>query len=110
MTDSPARRRFSKRALRALAWVTGGLAFTTPFVALSASPRAATAEGAEGSRPVIVVRKITRRVVVHAAPETPPVRYVYVDGGFSGSSASQGSAASSAAVAAPSAPTSTGGS
>jgi len=107
MTDSPARRRFSKRALRALAWVTGGLAFTTPFVALSASPRVATAEGADGSRPVIVVRRITRRVVVHAAPETPPVRYVYVDGGSSGSS---GASASSAAVAAPSAPTSTGGS
>jgi len=107
MTDTPARRRFSRRALRALAWVTGGLAFTTPFVALSASPRVATAEGAEGSRPVIVVRKITRRVVVHAAPETPPVRYVYVDGSSSGSS---GASASSAAVAAPSAPTSTGGS
>ena len=107
MTEGQARRRFSKRALRALAWITGGLAFTTPFAALSASPRVASAEGTEGSRPVIVVREITRRVVVHAAPETPSVRYVYVDGGSSGTS---GSSASSVAVAAPSAPTSTGGS
>ncbi len=106
------RRRLSRRALRALAWAAGGLAFASPFAALTISPRPAAAEVTERPRRVIVVRKITRRVIVHAAPETPAVRYVYVDGGSSGSTGSSTgpSASGGTAVAAPSAPTSTGGS
>jgi len=104
MTDRPARRRFSKRALQAMAWVTGGLAFAAPLGALAASPKVAGAERAEQAPQLIVVRTITRRVVVHAAPGTAPIRYVYVDGSSSGAPASTGS------TTAPSAATSTGGS
>lgn len=114
MTDAPARRRrLSRRALRALAWVAGGLAFASPFAALTASPRPAVAADAARPRRVIVVRKITRRVIVHPAPESPPVRYVYVGGGSTGStptSATSSSGAPSAAAAPAPASTSTGGS
>jgi len=117
MTDTPARRRrLSRRALRALAWVAGGLAFASPFAALTAAPRPATAGDGARPRRVIIVRKITRRIVVHPAPEPLPVRYVYVGGGSSSasstssSSSSSSSSTSSNAVAAAPASTSTGGS
>ena len=117
MTDTPARRRrLSRRALRALAWVAGGLAFASPFAALTAAPRPATAGDGASPRRVIIVRKITRRIVVHPAPEPLPVRYVYVGGGSSSasstssSSSSSSSSTGSSAVAAAPASTSTGGS
>ena len=117
MTDAPTRRRrLSRGALRVLAWVAGALAFASPFAALTATPKPATAADSSRPRRVIIVRKITRRVVVHPAPETPAVRYVYVGGGTpstSGSSSSSsspsGTTSAPVAVAAP-AQTSTGGS
>ena len=121
MTDRPTRRpRLSRRALRALAWVAGGLAFASPFAALTVSPKPAAAESTKEPRQVILVRRITRRIVVHPAPEKPPVRYVYVGNGGTSSSTGASSSSSGAssgssvsggtAVAAPAAPTSTGGS
>lgn len=115
MTDTRApRRRLSRRALRALAWVAGGVAFASPFAALTASPRPAVAADSGDARRVIIVRKITRRIVVHPTPEPLPVRYVYVGGGSSSSSNSSSSSSSSSApaavAAAPPASTSTGGS
>lgn len=84
MTDR-ARRRASKRELRAWAWTAGGLAFLAPWAALGASPQPASARAA-GERPVILIRKITRRVVVqHPSANQAPVRYVYANGGSASS-------------------------
>jgi hypothetical protein len=91
MTEPRARRtRLSKRALRLWAWVAGGLAFLSPWAALALSPKpAAQAAQAPSERPVIIVRRITRRVIVRDAPRpsAPQIRYV-----SSGSSSSAGSA------------------
>ena len=116
------RRRLSKGALRALAWIAGGAAFAAPFASLTVSPRPATAASADtgSGRRVIIVKKITRRVVVHPAPDTPAVQYVYVGNGSSSSStastsspSSTGSSNNGPVAAAPPPPppaTSTGGS
>jgi len=91
MTEaSPKRPRRSRRTLRAWAWAAGALAFLAPWAAFGVSPKPATAsaEGAPKPRRVIVVRKITRRVVVQDQPTNQPVQYVYIGGGASGSSSS----------------------
>ncbi len=92
-------RRLSKRVLRTWAWVAGAAAFFSPWTVLGLSPKPA-ANAAEGKprRPVVIVRKITRRVIIQAAPKTQPVRYVYAP--------SSGGSSSSA----PAPTTSTGGS
>jgi len=112
MTDEPKRRRLSRGALRALAWVAGGLAFLSPFAGLTMSPRPATADPSSAAKEqrLIIVRRITRRVIVRPAPERQPVRYVYVGGGSPGSSAASSSGGGGSAVAAPAPTTSTGGS
>jgi len=110
MTDQPVRRpRRSKRALRAWAWIAGALAFLAPWAAFGASPKPATAvaESAPKPRRVIIVRKITRRVVVQDQPANQPVQYVYVGGGSSGSSSSSGSSGGGAVAAPAPAPTTT---
>jgi hypothetical protein len=97
------RRRLSRGALRAIAWLAGGAAFAAPFASLTLSPKPATAQAEGQPRRVIIIKKITRRVVVQAAPQAPQVRYVYVGGGSSGGG-------SSAPAAAPPPATTTGGS
>ncbi len=111
------RRRLSRGALRALAWIAGGAAFAAPFASLALAPRPATATASAPSDPgrrVILVKKITRRVVVHPAPSTAAVRYVNVGSGSSGSTSSSSSSSSNSgpvAAGPPPAPTtSTGGS
>jgi hypothetical protein len=108
MTDAaPKRPRLSKRVLRAWAWIAGGIAFFSPWAVLGLSPKPATgAEVAKPPRQMVIVRKITRRVIIQDAPKSQPVRYVYA-GGSSGSSVS-GSSGSSGSTS--SASTSTGGS
>ncbi len=101
------RRRLSRGALRAIAWVAGGAAFAAPFASLTVSPKPATAEASAPRRPVVIVKKITRRVIVRAAPETPEVRYVYV--GSPGGPSSGTAGGGPAPVAAPP-PTTTRGS
>jgi hypothetical protein len=111
MTERSSRRRASRRVLRAWAWVAGGLAFLTPWAALGASPKPPTtmAVGSE-RRPVVVVRKITRRVVIKDRPAEAPVQYVYAPAPPS-SSTSTGTAAAPPAPPPPPPPTtSTGGS
>lgn len=99
MTDRAAgRRRASKRELRVWAWVAGAAAFLAPLSALGASPKPAEDAAAAGNRPVVIVRKITRRVVVRERPSPAPVRYVVA--GPTSSSASSPSAAAGSAVAA----------
>jgi hypothetical protein len=112
MTDRPrpASRRLSRRALRAWAWIAGLATFASPAAALAMQPKpsVAAAEAARTRRPVIVVRKVTRRVIVREPAASGGIRYVYTGGGSGGSSSGSSSAAS-APVPAP-APTSTGGS
>jgi hypothetical protein len=108
MTEASARRcRLSRGALRAIAWVAGGAAFAVPFAGLTLSPKPATAQAGGEGRRLIIIERITRRVIVQTAPQAPQVRYVYVDGGSSGSS---GGGGSSAPAAAPPPATTTGGS
>lgn len=78
MTEAHAKRpRLSKRALRVWAWVAGGLAFFSPWIELGLSPKAAAqASPTTSARPVIIVRKITRRVIVQNAAKPVPVQYV----------------------------------
>jgi hypothetical protein len=119
MTDPTPRRRASKRVLRVWAWVAGGLAFLAPFRMLEASPKPPSdqAEAGRDHRQVLVVRKITRVVVVREQPAEAPVRYVPAPSG-SGSTPSTGTtaapssstSASTAPVPPPPAPTTTGGS
>lgn len=72
------KRRASKRQLRAVAWVAGGAAFAAPFGALAAAPEPADrASSGDESRPVTVVRRITKRIVItHPSAQQPPVQYV----------------------------------
>lgn len=99
MTERAPRRRASKRALRVWAWVTGGIAFLAPLGALAASPGPPAADVAQGrpDRPVLVIRRITKRIVVREQPADVPVQYVYAPSTTS-------SAPGSTTVAAPAAP------
>lgn len=95
------RPRLSKRVLRAWAWIAGATAFFSAWAALGLSPKPAVSATGVADRPVVVVRKITRRIVITNAPKPAPVHYVYAGGGSS----------SSGGVSAPApAPTTTGGS
>ncbi|MFB3737612.1 MAG: hypothetical protein ACE14W_01435 [Candidatus Velamenicoccus archaeovorus] len=78
MTERPVRRsRLSKRALRTVAWISGGVAFLSPWAVLGVSPKpAAQAASPRPKRPVVIVRKVTRRVVVQDTATPAPVRYV----------------------------------
>ncbi|HEX5949982.1 MAG TPA: hypothetical protein VFZ96_03175 [Actinomycetota bacterium] len=108
MTEAAKRRRLSRGALRALAWIAGGATFASSFASLTVSPRPATAADTARPRRVVIVKKITRRVIVREAPDTSP-RYVYVGGGSSGSSSGP-SGGSTVSASAPSSTTSSGGS
>lgn len=100
-TKAAKRPRLSKRALRGWAWIAGAVAFLSPWAALSLSPKPAVSAARTADRPVMVVRKITRRIVITDAPRPAPVQYVVAGGGSSSSGG--------VAAAAP-APTTTGGS
>ena len=101
------RRRLSRRALRAWAWIAGGVALLAPLGALVAQPKIATASIAAPRR--VIVKKIVRRIIVISPKATvPPARVVYVGGGSSSSGGS--SVGSSSGGAAPAPVTTTGGS
>jgi hypothetical protein len=116
MTDRSPRRRASKGALRAWAWVAGGLAFLAPLTALGASPKPPVDQASAGQRrPVLVVRRITRVVVVRERPSPAPVRYVYAPSGSSSTPSTDTVSAQSSSTSAQTAPpqpptTTTGGS
>ena len=108
------RRRLSKRALRTWAWLAAGLAFFSPWTILGLSPKpavSATEKPPRAPRPrrVIIVRKITRRVIVKDKAKPQPVHYVYSGGSPSGSSGGSYSAPAPNSAPAPPA-TSSGGS
>ena len=79
----PRQPRLSRKALRTWAWTAGAIAFFTPWAVLGGAPKPADASQPSSPRRVIVVRRITRRVVVHERAESAPVRYVYTGGGGS---------------------------
>jgi hypothetical protein len=87
MTERLPRRRASKRELRAWAWIAGGLAFAVPWAALGAAPKppSVQASAADSQRPVVIVRKITRRVIVSHPSVPAPVRYVTAPSSSNGS-------------------------
>lgn len=115
MTDGPARRtRLSKGRVRAVAWVAGGATFLTGVGILGVSPKpdpsTAAASAPREKRPVVIVRKVLRRVIVTDPVASAPVRVIP---GTSTSTAGSGGGDTSSAPAAPApAPvtTSTGGS
>jgi hypothetical protein len=100
MTEAGRRPRASKRELRAWAWVAGSLAFLAPTVVLGAAPKPPQDAARDVDHPRVVVRRITRRIVLSRPAAPAPVRYV------SGGTASSGSSSAASAPAA----TSTGGS
>jgi hypothetical protein len=66
----------SKRALRVLAWLTGGVAFAAPWGALALSPRPVVAASAPVQQ--VIIRRIIRHVYTQAPVKgQPKVKYVY---------------------------------
>lgn len=81
------RRRWSKRALRIVAWIAGGASFAAPWGALALAPKPVAASQTDPPRQVII-RRIIRHVYIQGpAQAAPKVRYVYVSGGSGGSGA-----------------------
>jgi uncharacterized membrane protein YgcG len=83
------RRRLSRRALRAWAWVAGLATFASPAAALAVQPKAEVPETARERpcRQIVIHRTVVRRVIVREPAAPSGVRYVYA-GGSSGSIAS----------------------
>jgi len=90
MTEEVRRPRASKRELRAWAWVAGALAFLAPAAVFGAAPKPPQDTAQETDRPALVIRKITRRIVITRPAASSPVRYVV--GGSASGSGSVGSA------------------
>jgi uncharacterized membrane protein YgcG len=77
------------------AWIAGALAFVAPWAAIAANPDPTVAAGDGGQeRPVKIIHRITRRVIIRDPVENAGVRYVYVGGGSSSSSSSSGGSTS----------------
>ena len=97
--------RWSRGRLRALAWTTGLATFLAGIGALGSTPmpeRAQAPRDRWAPRQRVIVRRITRRVVVVEPAASAPITYVQAP---SVSSSSSGSVAT-----APAAPPATGGS
>ncbi len=108
MTErAPRAKRWSRGRLRALAWTTGLATFLAGVGVLGAAPMPDQPARASGDRwvprPRVIVRRITRRVVIVEPTTSAPVTYVPAP--VSTSSGSSGSVA-----APPPAPPPTGGS
>jgi hypothetical protein len=89
MTEQVRRPRASKRELRAWAWVAGALAFLAPVAVFGAVPKPPQEQARASDPPNIVIRRITRRVVITRPAASSPVRYV--TGGSTSGSSSVGS-------------------
>jgi len=107
MTDVPRRKaRWSRGRLRTLAWATGIATFLAGVGALGASPMPETApqpRDRRAPRQRVIVRRVTRRVVVVEPATSAPVTYVQAPSVSSSSSSSGGAPA-------PAPPPPTGGS
>jgi hypothetical protein len=76
------RTRLSKGRVRAVAWVTGVTTFLTGWGILGLAPKESSSATTvtRASRPVIVVRKVLRRVIIPDPVASAPVRYVTAPG------------------------------
>jgi hypothetical protein len=83
---TPKRKRVSKRALRALAWLAGTASFLSPWAVLGLAPRPSTVTSTPVAAKIIIRHRVVRRVIWQKAPATghASVRYVYVSGGGGG--------------------------
>jgi hypothetical protein len=86
--------------------VAGSLALVAPWAAVVDPPEAAGSE----ERPVLIVRKVTRRVVITHPAQPAGVQYVYVNDPSSSSIGSSSAGSSSGSGGTPAPTTSTGGS
>jgi hypothetical protein len=75
---TPTRRRWSKDAVRTVAWVSGALAFVASVAAVAQEPKPAAAAGRDPSGSVATTRPGVERVVIRrivvirpAAPSAP---------------------------------------
>ncbi len=108
MTDTAPRKRtrLSKGRVRAVAWVAGGATFLTGLGIFGAAPKVAssieTSPRRPRQRPVVIVKKIVRRVIITDAPAAP----ITISQGSSSSTSAGGGGSTSA----PPVTTSTGGS
>ena len=107
MTDTAprTRTRLSKGRVRTVAWVAGGVTFLTGLGIFGAAPKVASSFEASPhrprQRPVVIVKKVLRRVIITDAPAAP----ITISQGSSSSSSSGGGSTSPPPVT-----TSTGGS
>ena len=101
MTERAARRtRWSRGRVRGLAWATGVATFLTGIGVLGASPMpeqsSDRAASSRTERPRVIVRRITRRVVIVEPAERAPVIVVSAATTTSSSSSSSGGGGGSA--------------
>jgi len=90
MTENVRRARASKPALRAWAWVGGALAFLAPAAVFGTAPKPAHDARQSTDPSDLVIRRITRRIVITRPAASSSVRYV--SGGSASGSSSAGSA------------------
>lgn len=104
-------KRWGKGRVRALAWVTGAATFLAGLGALGVAPKPA-ASAAQGGRQAprrqVIVRHITRRIVIVEPATSAPVTYVSAPTAQVGSSG--GSSGAVAPAPPPPQPPATGGS
>jgi hypothetical protein len=71
MTEARGRTRWTKRAVRALAWGTAGAAFLTGLGAIGAAPQPPAASALAPVRQKVIVRRIVKRVVIVDPVQAP---------------------------------------
>jgi hypothetical protein len=71
MTEGRPRPRWTKRAVRTLAWGTAGAAFLTGLGAIGAAPQPPAASAVVPIRQKVIVRRIVRRVVIVDPVQAP---------------------------------------
>jgi hypothetical protein len=64
MTEGRRRRRWTKRAVRVLAWGVAGSAFLTGLGAIGAAPRPPSAAALGPVKQKVIVRRIVKRIVI----------------------------------------------
>ena len=110
---SPRRKeRWSKGRVRTLAWMTGGLTFLAGFGILGAAPKPSASAAPQKSarwkpaRQKVIVRHVTRRVVIVDPVASAPVYYAPSSGGGTSTGSPSGSGTTAPAPAPPPPPTS----
>lgn len=71
MTEARPRVRWTKRAVRTLAWGTAGAAFITGLGAIGAAPQPPAASAVAPVRQKVIVRRIVKRVVIVDPVQAP---------------------------------------